>query len=168
MNRAFNFSAGPAALPLPVLEAAAAGMTDWQGAGCGVLEMSHRGAAFGRILEEAEADLRALTGLPAQYKILFLQGGATLQFSQLVMNLLDGGSADYLVTGTWSKKAYSEAARLAPQLGGKVRLAGEAVGGVFSAFLLHDAADVGKVMIRRLIRPYLVSVCVERVAPVFE
>ena len=130
MNRAFNFSAGPAALPLPVLEAAAAGMTDWQGAGCGVLEMSHRGAAFSRIIEEVEADLRALTGLPAQYKILFLQGGATLQFSQLVMNLLDGGSADYLVTGTWSKKAFTEAARLAPQLGGTVRLAGEAVGGV--------------------------------------
>lgn len=130
MNRAFNFSAGPAALPLSVLETAAAGMADWQGAGCGVLEMSHRGAAFSRIIAEAEADLRALTDLPAQYKILFLQGGATLQFSQLVMNLLDGGSADYLVTGTWSKKAFTEAARLAPQLGGTVRLAGEAVGGI--------------------------------------
>lgn len=128
MNRVFNFSAGPAALPLPVLQQAAEGLADWRGAGCGVMEMSHRGAVFSQIIADTEADLRALTGLPENYKVLFLQGGATLQFSQIPMNLLGGGSADYLVNGTWSKKAYTEAARLAPYLGGEARLAGEANG----------------------------------------
>ncbi len=129
MSRVYNFSAGPAALPQEVLQQAAGEMLDWQGAGCGVMEMSHRGKAFTRIVEQAEADFRELLGVPAQYRVLFLQGGATQQFSQIPMNLLDGGSADYLVNGSWSSKAWKEAERLAPFVGGRVRLAGKVEGG---------------------------------------
>src|SRR5574343_638257 len=106
MTRIWNFSAGPAVLPAEVLEQVKDELLDWHGAGCGVMEMSHRGKEFTSIIEAAEADLRELLGIPANYKVLFLQGGATQQFAQLPMNLLPaGGSADYLVTGSWSKKA---------------------------------------------------------------
>jgi phosphoserine aminotransferase len=87
-------------------------MLDWHGAGCSVMEMSHRGKEFMSILDQAEADLRELMGIPEQYKVLFLQGGATQQFAQIPMNLLAGRSADYIVTGSWSKKAFKEAQRI--------------------------------------------------------
>jgi phosphoserine aminotransferase len=118
MSRIWNFSAGPAALPEEVLKQAQEEILDWHGAGCSVMEMSHRGKEFMSILAQAEADLRELMGIPEQYKVLFLQGGATQQFAQIPMNLLAGRSADYIVTGSWSKKAVKEAQRI-----GNVRVA---------------------------------------------
>lgn len=118
MSRIWNFSAGPAALPEAVLKQAQEELLDWHGAGCSVMEMSHRGKEFTHIIEQAEADLRELMGIPEQYAVLFLQGGATQQFAQIPMNLLAGRSADYIVTGSWSKKAFKEAQRV-----GNVRLA---------------------------------------------
>lgn len=112
MSRIWNFSAGPAALPEEVLRQAQEELLDWHGAGCSVMEMSHRGKEFMSILDQAEADLRELMGIPANYKVLFLQGGATQQFAQIPMNLLAGRSADYIVTGSWSKKAFKEAQRI--------------------------------------------------------
>jgi phosphoserine aminotransferase len=112
MSRVWNFSAGPAALPEEVLKQAQAELLDWHGAGCSVMEMSHRGKEFMGILAQAEEDLRDLLGIPANYKVLFLQGGATQQFAQIPMNLLAGRSADYIVTGSWSKKAFKEAQRI--------------------------------------------------------
>jgi phosphoserine aminotransferase len=110
MSRIYNFSAGPAMLPAEVLARAGDEMLDWRASGMGVMEMSHRGKEFMGIAAEAEADLRALLAIPANYKVLFLQGGATLQFAQVPMNLLRGkGKADYVVTGEWSKKAVKEA-----------------------------------------------------------
>jgi len=112
MSRIWNFSAGPAALPEEVLRQAQEELLDWHGAGCSVMEMSHRGKEFTGIIEQAEADLRELMGIPEQYKVLFLQGGATQQFAQIPMNLLAGRSADYILTGSWSKKAFKEAQRI--------------------------------------------------------
>jgi phosphoserine aminotransferase len=110
MSRIFNFSAGPAMLPAEVLARAGDEMLDWRGSGMSVMEMSHRGAEFMSIAAEAEADLRSLLSIPTSYKVLFLQGGATLQFAQVPMNLLRGkGKADYILTGEWSKKAVKEA-----------------------------------------------------------
>ncbi len=110
MSRIYNFSAGPAMLPAEVLARAGDEMLDWRGTGMSVMEMSHRGSEFISIAEEAEADLRELLAIPAAYKVLFLQGGATLQFAQVPMNLLRGkGKADYVLTGEWSKKALKEA-----------------------------------------------------------
>ncbi len=112
MTRAFNFSAGPAMLPEAVLRQAQEEMLDWHGSGMCVAEMSHRGKEFMSIAEQAEADLRELLEVPAGYKVLFLQGGASSQFSMVPMNLLRGGdSADYINTGSWSKKAIAEARR---------------------------------------------------------
>lgn len=113
MARVYNFSAGPAVLPESVLKEAAAEMLDYQGTGMSVMEMSHRSAAFKKIVEDAETDLRDLMDIPDNYKVLFLQGGATLQFAGIPMNLLTGsGKADYIVSGSWSKKAFKEAALL--------------------------------------------------------
>jgi phosphoserine aminotransferase len=110
MSRIFNFSAGPAVLPEEVLSRAGDEMLDWRGTGMCVMEMSHRGKEFMSIAAEAEKDLRELLAIPRNYKVLFLQGGATLQFAQVPMNLLAGkGKADYVVTGEWSKKAVKEA-----------------------------------------------------------
>jgi len=110
MSRLFNFSAGPAMLPEEVLSRAGDEMLDWHGSGMCVMEMSHRGKEFGAIADEAEQDLRDLMSIPSSYKVLFLQGGATLQFAQVPMNLLNGkGKADYVLTGEWSKKAAKEA-----------------------------------------------------------
>ncbi len=110
MSRIWNFSAGPAALPQEVLARAGDEMLDWHGAGMGVMEMSHRGKHFMAIAAEAEADLRSLLAIPTGYKVLFLSGGATLQFAAIPMNLLAGrGKADYVVTGEWSRKAAGEA-----------------------------------------------------------
>src|SRR3954464_4116529 len=110
MSRIFNFSAGPAMLPAEVMARAGDEMLDWRGTGMSVMEMSHRGKEFISIYEEAERDLRELLAIPANYEVLMLQGGATLQFAQIPMNLLRGkGKADYVLTGEWSKKAIKEA-----------------------------------------------------------
>ena len=110
----YNFSAGPAVLPKAVLQQAQAEMLDWHGSGMSVMEMSHRGPEFIGIAAKAEADLRELLDIPANYKVLFLQGGASLQFSMVPLNLLRGkSSADYVNTGIWSKKAIDEAKRYA-------------------------------------------------------
>jgi len=127
MSRVFNFSAGPAALPLEVLEQLRDEMLDWRGQGMSVMEMSHRGKAFVGIAEQAEADLRELLAVPAQYKVLFLQGGATAQFAAIPLNLARADSvADYVNTGAWSKKAIAEAKRYC-----KVSVAADA-GGSYS------------------------------------
>ena len=111
MSRLWNFSAGPAALPQPVLERAKRELLDWQGCGASVMELSHRGKLFMGLAQQAEADLRELLGIPADYAVLFLQGGATQHFGQIPMNLAgEGDSADYIVTGHWGEKAVSEAA----------------------------------------------------------
>ncbi len=112
MSRIYNFSAGPAVLPEDVLAQARDEMLDWNGSGMSVMEMSHRGKEFMSIAEKAEADLRELMAIPANYKVLFLQGGASAQFAMVPMNLLRGkAKADYINTGQWSKKAISEAKR---------------------------------------------------------
>ena len=114
MTRVFNFSPGPAALPLEVLEQAREEMLDWHGTGMSVMEMSHRGKAFVSIAEQAEADLRGLLAVPANYKVLFMQGGATMQFAAVPLNLsVAGQTVDYVNTGAWSKKAVSEGRRFA-------------------------------------------------------
>ena len=110
MARVFNFSAGPATLPEEVLQQAAAEMLDWHGSGSSVMEMSHRGKEYMSIQAQAEADLRELLAIPVNYKVLFLQGGATLQFEMIPINLLRGKpAADYVNTGEWAKKAIKEA-----------------------------------------------------------
>ncbi len=110
MSRIYNFSAGPAALPESVLRAAQADLVDFEGQGLSVMEMSHRGKDFRRIAEQAEADVRALLQIPNEYAVLFLQGGATLQFAAVPLNLAsEGDRADYVLTGAWSKKASQEA-----------------------------------------------------------
>ena len=109
MSRVYNFSAGPAVLPEEVLKEAQEEMLDYRGCGMSVMERSHRSKVFQNIIDEAEADLRDLMGIPSNYKVLFLQGGASLQFSMIPMNLMKNGVADYIVTGQWAKKAYAEA-----------------------------------------------------------
>ena len=110
MPRVYNFSAGPAILPEAVLQRAQAELTDWHGAGASIMEMSHRGKEFVSVHAEAEQDIRDLLGVPGTYKVLFLQGGATGQFAAIPMNLLRGkNKADYILTGSWGKKAISEA-----------------------------------------------------------
>lgn len=111
MGRVYNFSAGPAVLPEEVLQEAAAEMMDYKGSGMSVMEMSHRSKVFDTIIKEAEQDLRDLMNIPDNYKVLFLQGGASQQFSAIPMNLMKNGVADYIVTGQWAKKAYQEASR---------------------------------------------------------
>lgn len=113
INRAHNFNAGPSILPLPVLEQAQKELIDFKGTGMSVMEISHRSKEFEAVIAEAEQDLRTLMGIPANYKVLFLQGGATLQFAMIPMNLRPAGaSADYIVTGSWSKGALKEAKKL--------------------------------------------------------
>jgi phosphoserine aminotransferase len=108
MKRVYNFSAGPAVLPEEVLREAAEEMMDYRGCGMSVMEMSHRSAAFQQIIDEAEADLRDLMNIPDNYKVLFLQGGASQQFAAIPMNMMKNGKAGYIVTGQWAKKAYQE------------------------------------------------------------
>jgi len=113
MSRIYNFSAGPAVLPLPVLEEAQRDLIELPGVGMSVMEISHRSKPFDAIIQAAEADMRKLAGIPANYKVLFLQGGASLQFSMVPLNLLTAGStADYVITGDWSKKALKEAKKV--------------------------------------------------------
>jgi phosphoserine aminotransferase len=110
--RAYNFAAGPAMLPLEVLEQARAELTDWRGAGASVMEISHRSKAFVAVASEAESDLRALLAIPDHYQVLFVQGGATLQFAAVPLNLAAAGAGvDYVNTGAWSAKAIAEASR---------------------------------------------------------
>lgn len=109
MSRVFNFSAGPAVLPEPVLREAAAEMLDYRGTGMSVMEMSHRSKAYQNIIDEAEEDLRKLMGIPENYKVLFMQGGASQQFAMVPMNLMKNRVADYIITGQWAKKAWQEA-----------------------------------------------------------
>ncbi len=133
--RAHNFNAGPAVLPLAVLERAQAELIDYQGSGMSVMEISHRSAAFEDIIHTAEANLRDLLAIPANYKIMFLQGGASLQFAMLPMNLRPAGqSADYVVTGAWSKTALKESAKL-----GAARAAGSTEASHFNR--LPDPAE---------------------------
>ena len=109
MGRVYNFSAGPAVLPEEVLKEAAAEMLDYQGCGMSVMEMSHRSKVYDKIIKDAEQDLRDLMNIPDNYKVLFLQGGASLQFAMIPMNFMKHKKAAYIVTGQWAKKAYQEA-----------------------------------------------------------
>ena len=137
-GRIFNFNAGPAMLPLPVLEQVQADLLNYQGTGMSVMEMSHRSKAFEAILHNAEADLRALLGISDDYGVVFMQGGATLQFAMVAMNLLPAGaSADYIVTGSWGRAAYKEAAKL-----GKVRAAANSEPNNFSAIPTQAELDL--------------------------
>jgi phosphoserine aminotransferase len=117
-KRVWNFSAGPAVLPLSVLQEAQRDLLALPGVGMSVLEISHRSKWFDAIREEAEANLRQLLRIPDHYRVLFLQGGASLQFAMVPMNLLGGGSADYIITGSWGEKAFQEAVKV-----GKARIA---------------------------------------------
>lgn len=129
MSGLYNFSAGPAVLPREVLSQAAAEMHDWHGCGMSVMEMSHRGPEFESIIADAETDLRALLAIPAGYRVLFLQGGAMLQFAAVPMNLMrDRGTADYVDTGEWGRKAMAEAGKF-----GSVRVAASASDSGFTA-----------------------------------
>ena len=111
MSRVYNFSAGPAMLPEEVLRQSSAEMLDYQGCGMSVMEMSHRSSSFQNILDQAQQDLKDLLALPDNYKVLFLQGGASQQFAMVPMNLMKNGVADYIVTGQWAKKAWAEGAK---------------------------------------------------------
>lgn len=111
MGRVYNFSAGPAMLPVEVLQEAADEMLDYRGSGMSVMEMSHRGKIFDGIIKEAEADLRDILNIPDNYKVLFLQGGAWTQFSAIPMNLMKNRKAAYIITGQWAEKAWKEAQR---------------------------------------------------------
>src|SRR5262249_17701243 len=113
VHRIHNFAAGPAVLPVPVLEEMQRDLLSLPGAGMSILEISHRSATFEAILDRAEADIRTLGGVPATYKVLFLQGGASTQFSMVPMNLLAAGAtADYIDTGSWAEKAIKEARKV--------------------------------------------------------
>ena len=112
-GRVFNFSAGPAVMPLPVLEQIQQELLNYNGTGMSVLEMSHRSAAFEDIIHQTEANIRKLYNIPANYKVIFLQGGASLQFAMLPMNLLaKDASADYIITGSWAQTAFKEAKKV--------------------------------------------------------
>ena len=139
MARVYNFSAGPAALPESVLQQAQAEMLDWHGSGMSVMEMSHRGKEFMSIAAEAESDLRELMAIPSNYKVLFLQGGASSQFAMIPMNLIGRtGKADYFRTGSWSKKAIAEAKRF-----GDVKVVVDSeVDGKFTSLPAADGFDV--------------------------
>ena len=116
MSRVYNFSAGPAVLPEEVLQEAADEMLDYRGCGMSVMEMSHRSKVFDDIIKDAEKDLRELMNIPDNYKVLFLQGGASQQFAAVPMNLMKNKKAGYIVTGQWAKKAYQEAQMTERQL----------------------------------------------------
>ena len=135
MSRVYNFSAGPAVLPEEVLAEAAAEMMDYRGTGMSVMEMSHRSKAYQAIIDEAEADLRDLMNIPENYKVLFLQGGASQQFAMIPMNLMKNGVADYIITGQWAKKAWQEA-----QMYGKANAVASSADKTFS--YIPDCSDL--------------------------
>ena len=135
MNRVYNFSAGPAVLPEEVLREAAAEMLDYEGTGMSVMEMSHRSSAFQKIIDTAEQDLRDLMAIPDNYKVLFLQGGASQHFAAIPMNLMKNKVADYIVTGQWAKKASQEAMKY-----GKVNIVASSADQTFS--YIPDCSDL--------------------------
>ena len=135
MARVYNFSAGPAVLPEEVLKEAGSEMLDYQGTGMSVMEMSHRSKAFEQIITEAEQDLRDLMNIPDNYKVLFLQGGASQQFAMIPMNLMKNKVADYIVTGQWAKKAAAEAGKY-----GKVNIVASSADETFS--YIPDCSDL--------------------------
>ena len=135
MMRVYNFSAGPAVLPEEVLTEAAAEMLDYKGTGMSVMEMSHRSKAYQAIIDEAEADLRDLMNIPENYKVLFLQGGASQQFAMIPMNLMKNRVADYIITGQWAKKAWKEA-----QMYGKANAIASSEDATFS--YIPDCSDL--------------------------
>lgn len=135
MSRVYNFSAGPAVLPEEVLREAAEEMLDYNGTGMSVMEMSHRSKVFQEIIETAEADIRELMNIPDNYKVLFLQGGASQQFAMIPMNLMKNGVADYIVTGQWAKKAAAEAEKY-----GKVNIVASSADKTFS--YIPDCSDL--------------------------
>lgn len=135
MSRVYNFSAGPAVLPEEVLKEAAAEMLDYKGTGMSVMEMSHRSKAFEEIINDAEADIRELMNIPDNYKVLFLQGGASQQFAMIPMNLFKNKVGDYIITGQWAKKAYQEA-----QLYGKANAIASSADKTFS--YIPDCSDL--------------------------
>lgn len=135
MGRVYNFSAGPAVLPEEVLREAAEEMMDYRGSGMSVMEMSHRSQTFQEIIDTAEADLRELMNIPDHYKVLFLQGGASLQFAMIPMNLMKNQKADYIVTGQWAKKAAKEAEKY-----GEVRVIASSEDKMFS--YIPDCSDL--------------------------
>ena len=135
MGRVYNFSAGPAVLPEEVLQEAAAEMLDYQGSGMSVMEMSHRSKVYDKIIKDAEADLRELMNIPDNYKVLFLQGGASQQFAMIPMNLMKNKKADYIVTGQWAKKAAKEA-----ELYGEVHVVASSADKTFS--YIPDCSDL--------------------------
>ena len=135
MSRVYNFSAGPAVLPEEVLKEAAAEMLDYNGTGMSVMEMSHRSKAFEEIIQSAEQDLRDLMNIPDNYKVLFLQGGASQQFAAIPMNLMKNKVADYIVTGQWAKKAAKEAEKY-----GKVNVVASSADKTFS--YIPDCSDL--------------------------
>ena len=135
MARIYNFSAGPAVLPESVLQEAAAEMMDYRGTGMSVMEMSHRSKAYQAIIDEAEADLRRIMNIPDNYKVLFMQGGASQQFAMVPMNLMKNGVADYIITGQWVKKAYEEA-----QMYGKANAVASSADATFN--YIPDCSDL--------------------------
>ena len=135
MSRVYNFSAGPSVLPEEVLKEAAQEMLDYKGTGMSVMEMSHRSKAYDTIIKEAEADLRDLLSVPDNYKVLFLQGGASQQFAMVPMNLMKNRVADYIITGQWAKKAHKEAG-----LFGKANAAASSADKTFS--YIPDCSDL--------------------------
>ena len=135
MSRVYNFSAGPAVLPEEVLKEAAAEMLDYNGTGMSVMEMSHRSKAYEEIIQTAEQDLRDLMNIPDNYKVLFLQGGASQQFAMIPMNLMKNKVADYIITGQWAKKAYQEA-----QMYGKANAIASSADETFS--YIPDCSDL--------------------------
>ena len=135
MSRVYNFSAGPAVLPEEVLKEAQAEMLDYNGTGMSVMEMSHRSKAYQAIIDRAEADLRELMNIPGNYKVLFLQGGASQQFAMIPMNLMKNGVADFIITGQWAKKAWQEA-----QMYGKANAVASSADKTFS--YIPDCSDL--------------------------
>ena len=135
MARVYNFSAGPAVLPESVLQSAAAEMMDYNGSGMSVMEMSHRSKTYQKIIDTAESDLRELMGIPDNYKVLFLQGGASTQFAMIPMNLMKNRVADYIITGQWAKKAWQEA-----QIYGKANAVASSADQTFS--YIPDCSDL--------------------------
>lgn len=139
MKQIFNFSAGPAVLPKEVLQRAQAEMLDWHGSGMSVMEMSHRGKEFTSILEKTEADFRTLLNVPKQYRVLFLQGGAIAENAMIPLNLLNGKSADYVVTGAWSKRSVEDARAY-----GEIRIAATSEASGFTEVPSFDSWQLNK------------------------
>ena len=138
----YNFSAGPAVLPKPVLEKAQAELLDYQSSGMSVLEMSHRSKEFDKIIKDAESLLRELMGIPDNYRVLFLQGGASLQFTMIPLNLAKGRKAYYLVGGSWGKKAYTEAVKLSKTIPFEPILLASTEDTVYDHIPEFDAKDI--------------------------